>query len=228
MLAFQHQLVEVLDAQPVSISAKNFLAKFKKFFQIYGEESYFEQVVTSILENGPSPDSTESMRSCVIHLLPGVPQQSPSPSSSPRIPAVNQSISDGSDLDSDYSYITEEDQEDMSGDDPESGYQTTSSSTDTVHTQPPLSMTKKVQATTKTSQSTTRHHPAKPKKTSSTKLPPKTTPRKSTPSSIIDLSGSAEPKSTKRKSRSLSSQVEVTPSTSKRSRLTKQSKFHPK
>ena len=221
MLAFQHQLVEVLDAQPVSISAKNFLAKFKKFFQIYGEESYFEQVVTSILENGPSPDSTESMRSCVIHLLPGVPQQSLSPSSSPRIPAVNQSISDGSDLDSDYSYITEEDQEDMSGDDPESGYQTTSSSTDTVHTQPPLSMTTKIQATTKTS-------PAKPKKTSSTKLPPKTTPRKSTPSSIIDLSGSAEPKSTKRKSRSLSSQVEVTPSTSKRSRLAKQSKSHPK
>ena len=228
MLAFQRKVIRVLDDKPASVSTKEFLTKFKKFFQIYGEEAYFEKVVASILVNGPSPDSTESMRSIVINLLPGIPQKSPSPSSSPRVPAVNRSISDESDLDSDYSYITEGGFYDGSEGDQGSDYQTTPSSTEHVRTQPQPSVTKKNQANTTTRKSKAQHHPAKLAKTSSTKLTTKSAPHKPNPSSIIDLSGSAEPKSTKRKSKSLSSQVEVTPSNSKRPRLTEQSKSHPK
>ena len=91
MQTFQHKVTRVLDDQPASISTGDFLTKFKRFFQIYGEDTYFEKVVASILDDGPLPDSTECMRAVVVNLLPGVPQKAPSPSSSPRVPSTNRS-----------------------------------------------------------------------------------------------------------------------------------------
>ena len=214
MRTFQREITRVLESQTAPISAEEFLTQFKQFFQVYGEEEYFERVVTSILNKSPPPDSTECMRAIAVNSLPGVAQKLPSQPSKPQNPVTDHCFSsDESDPRSEYGYATDDDSEE---DD-----QTTLSTIDRVVSQQKAPMSNSAKAKTRIDQAGSRSHSAELLKTPSARP----VLDKPLPDSIIDLSNSAGSKSPKKRRKNPATQTEDTLPCPKRSRLTERGKY---
>ena len=56
---------------PPSLSSTTFFTQFRQYFQVFGEDQYFTQVVRAILDGGSFSDSVGSLRSVIVHPLPG-------------------------------------------------------------------------------------------------------------------------------------------------------------
>jgi len=70
-----------------AVSAAQFLAEFKRYFQIYGEEQYLAQVVRAILDGGSPPSVVECMRAISVNTIPGVAQKAVVPEV--QVPSFN-------------------------------------------------------------------------------------------------------------------------------------------